>query len=170
MAERIGFQAATVNTAGGHELLPDWRNNTRVTLDDNDCASWLWQHAKEFIPQTIDDSTAVGVNERLRFYRYDPGQQFDWHTDGFFRRENGDQSRLTFMIYLNGGFTGGETSFSDDAMRPRFKDFSITPKTGLALFFAHRLLHKGEQVTEGRKYVLRTDVMYSRRLKATQRE
>ena len=32
-------------------------------------------------PETIEGWRAVGVNERLRFYRYDPGQQFDWHTD-----------------------------------------------------------------------------------------
>ena len=167
LAEAIGFEAATVNTAAGHQMLPDWRNNTRVVLDDTERASWLWQRARDFIPQVIDDSIAVGVNERLRFYRYDPGQKFDWHTDGFFRRDSGDRSRLTFMVYLNGGFTGGETSFSDNAPTPRFADFSVTPDTGLALFFKHMLLHKGQPVTEGRKYVLRTDVMYSQRADAT---
>ena len=112
-------------------------------------------------------STAVGVNERIRFYRYDPGQQFDWHTDGFFRRDELEQSRLTFMVYLNDGFAGGETSFSGDGCTPRFADFSVTPSTGLALFFTHMLPHKGQPVTEGRKYVLRTDVMYSTRLDTT---
>lgn len=161
VAEGIGFEAATVNARGGPQMIPDWRNNTRVILDDSARAAWLWELAREFVPDTIAGCQAVGVNERLRFYRYDPGQKFDWHTDGYFRRDNGEQSRLTFMVYLNGGMTGGETSFSDDSVRPRFSDFSIMPETGQALFFAHMLLHKGQPVTEGRKYVLRTDLMYS---------
>ncbi len=34
------------------------------------------------------------------------------------------------------------------------------PETGLAFFFEHRQRHKGEQIMRGRKYVLRSDVMY----------
>ena len=161
-SESVGFEPATVNTVGGHQMLPDWRNNTRVMVDDHDRAAWLWHRARPFVPNTIDGWHAIGVNERLRFYRYDPGQQFDWHTDGYYRRENNDRSFLTFMVYLNGGFAGGETTFTDDRTTPRFRDFAVTPDAGLALFFTHMLLHKGEPVTDGRKYVLRTDVMYSR--------
>ena len=36
----------------------------------------------------------------------------------------------------------------------------VVPETGLALFFVHQIRHKGQPVTKGRKYVLRTDVMY----------
>ena len=164
LAEEIGFEAATVHTAGGHYMRPDWRNNSRVSIDDHERAEWLWQRAKDFVPPIIEDSKAAGVNERLRFYRYGPGQQFDWHTDGYYRHDNGDRSRLTFMVYLNGGFNGGATSFSDDSVTPRFEDFSVTPETGLALFFTHMLLHKGQPVVDGHKYVLRTDVVYSREL------
>ena len=31
----------------------------------------------------------------------------------------------------------------------------------MALFFEHAIHHKGEAVIQGRKYVLRTDVMYA---------
>ena len=160
-SESIGFEAATVNAVGGHQLLPDWRNNDRVIVDDVDRAVWLWERARPFVPGTVDGWHAIGVNERLRFYRYDVGQQFDWHTDGFYRRENGERSFLTFMVYLNDDMAGGQTSFSDDGTAPRFERFSVTPENGLALFFTHALRHKGEPVTEGRKYVLRTDVMYA---------
>jgi hypothetical protein len=160
-SESIGYEPATVDAAGGHQMLPDWRNNTRVTVDDRDRAEWLWDRARRFVPHTIDGWHSIGVNERMRFYRYHPGQQFDWHTDGYFRRDNGERSFLTFMVYLNGGAVGGETSFSDHGRTPRFRDFAITPVAGLALFFTHRLLHKGEPVTDGCKYVLRTDVMYA---------
>ena len=88
---------------------------------------------------------------RVDFYRYDVGQQFDWHYDGCYERPNGERSWLTFMIYLNGDFDGGQTAFENAA---------VEPDTGMALFFVHQVLHKGQPVTNGRKYVLRSDVMY----------
>ncbi len=48
--------------------------------------------------------TPAGLNERLRLYRYDVGQKFDWHRDGCFERDNGERSQFTFMIYLNDDF------------------------------------------------------------------
>jgi hypothetical protein len=38
----------------------------------------------------------------------------------------------------------------------------VTPKTGMALLFHHPISHRGDPVIAGRKYVLRTDVMYAR--------
>jgi hypothetical protein len=57
-------------------------------------------------------------------------------------------------VYLNEGFEGGETIVDQTRIEPR---------QGLALFFGHRILHKGMPVIAGRKYVLRTDVMFRRR-------
>jgi len=37
---------------------------------------------------------------------------------------------------------------------------TITPKEGMALIFLHKLYHEGSEVLEGRKYVLRSDIMY----------
>jgi hypothetical protein len=108
------------------------------------------------------DFTAVGVNERLRFYRYDVGEQFEWHYDGCFERENGERSFLTYMIYLNEGFEGGETHFGGLPAAPALVSGRVIPRTGRALVFSHPILHKGEPVVRGRKYVLRTDVMYRR--------
>ena len=64
------------------------------------------------------------------------------------------------MIYLNDGFEGGETSFDDSYSDELFDPFQVTPRAGMALCFAHHVYHKGEPVLKGRKYVLRTDVMY----------
>ena len=36
----------------------------------------------------------------------------------------------------------------------------VTPERGKALVFYHRQLHEGMPVVRGRKYVLRTEVMY----------
>jgi hypothetical protein len=38
----------------------------------------------------------------------------------------------------------------------------ITPAKGMGLLFHHPILHRGDPVTTGHKYVLRTDVMYRR--------
>jgi prolyl 4-hydroxylase len=151
LSENMGYGDAPITTAFGFVMRPDIRNNTRVILDDEDRAKSLWERAKEYLPK-FDSSHPVGVNERFRFYRYDPGEKFAWHRDGHFQRENGEKSYLTFMIYLNDDFEGGETSF-------RFG--KIPPKKGMGLFFHHPLLHQGDEVTKGRKYVLRTDVMYA---------
>lgn len=150
-AESLGFDAAPINTSFGPRVVQDVRNNTRVMIDDPALAAELWERARDYVPLKLGNWQAVGVNERFRYYRYEAGQQFDWHHDGAFEREDGERSRLTFMIYLNQDFAGGETSFPQ---------LDILPRTGLALFFAHPLLHKGQPVSEGRKYVLRTDVMY----------
>ena len=66
---------------------------------------------------------------------------------------NGEQSMLTFMLYLNGGFEGGATSFQGG--------LSIKPEAGMILVFRHALYHEGAAVVSGRKYVLRSDVMFS---------
>ena len=56
------------------------------------------------------------------------------------------------MIYLNDDFEGGAT---------RFMQAAVKPVKGTALVFAHPLSHQGDPVTAGRKYVVRTDVMYA---------
>ena len=152
LSEAIGYDAAPITTSFGPRIRPDVRNNTRVMVDRQDWAAALWERAAVYVPDPLGERRAVGVNERFRFYRYEPGQQFDWHYDGCFERPSGERSLLTFMIYLNDDFEGGRTEFSDA---------KVVPQTGLALFFRHAIIHRGAPVASGRKYVLRTDVMYS---------
>jgi len=121
-----------------------------------------------------------GLNEVWRLCRYQPGGHFAPHFDGFFVRNFNERSMKTFMLYLNGadedetGFEGGTTNFVDDN-QSLFKDDSgifraqeeniyskIKPVAGLAIVFNHRILHEGEQVRSGRKYIMRSDIMYRR--------
>ncbi len=62
---------------------------------------------------------------------------------------------MTFIVYLNEGFEGGETSFEHNGGQ-----LNVIPKTGMALVFVHHRCHTGAEVVSGRKYVLRSDVMY----------
>ena len=42
------------------------------------------------------------------------------------------------------------------------KEKVVVPGEGDVLVFSHAIVHAGAAVTAGRKYALRTDVMYSR--------
>ena len=68
------------------------------------------------------------------------------------------------MVYLNDDVTGGETRFFRSMAHALAGDpyLTVAPRTGAALVFEHRLWHEGAVVERGRKYVLRTDVMYGR--------
>jgi hypothetical protein len=152
LAEGEGFGDAPINTLFGPVVEKEIRNNDRVILDEPTLAQMIWERAKDYVPGVLAGFRVVGINERFRFYRYDPGQTFRWHRDGYFQRDNGERSRLTLMIYLNDEFEGGETCFEEVVVRPQ---------RGMALCFVHHLLHEGAEVKSGRKYVMRTDVMYS---------
>ena len=157
-SEREGYDEATITTPRGVVKDKGIRDNARLIVDDPALAEELWQRARPLLGERDDDWRAVGFNERFRFYRYDPGQKFSPHIDGCFRRSNGDQSQLTFMVYLNDEFSGGETKFYSSE---RDLHLSVLPKRGMALVFVHFQLHEGAPVTRGRKYVLRTDVVYT---------
>ena len=162
-SEDIGYDEAPITTAAGFVMRKDIRNNARVILDDVDLAERLFARAKDFLPPEWFGWELVGFNERFRFYRYDVGQRFAPHTDGHYERENGERSHLTFMIYLNEDFEGGWTSFQRmKAQGSNDSVIDVEPATGLALVFYHRLIHEGVSLSQGRKYVLRTDLMYRR--------
>jgi predicted 2-oxoglutarate/Fe(II)-dependent dioxygenase YbiX len=150
-AESGGFEIAPINSAGGARVVRDTRNNDRVMIDDEGLATKLWERVRDEAPVMLEGRQARGLNERFRFYRYTRGQKFDWHSDGSFERRNGERSFLTFMVYLNEGYSGGDT---------RFQDCLVAGKIGMALVFEHGLIHQGAEITDGVKYVLRSDVMY----------
>ena len=153
-AGKQGVEQASMHVPSEHVRRPEIRDNDRVTLDDPRRAAALWARLQAWCPQTIHSWRAVGLNERLRIYRYEGGQQFNWHRDGTYSQSDDVRSRLTLLIYLSEGFEGGQTSFADGPQ--------VVPRVGMALAFKHAMMHKGEPVTQGVKYVLRTDVMYER--------
>lgn len=157
-SENKGYEAATVETETGARVVDHIRNNNRVLYKDVALAQALWAELAPHAPKVIGDSESIGLNELFRFYRYQPGQQFRKHRDQSFIRNSREASYYTFMIYLNDDFRGGQT---------RFNDLVVAPKKGSALVFYHYLEHEGSEVTEGIKYVLRTDIMF--RLKSLEK-
>ncbi len=156
-SESEGYEDAPISTYNGPRLAKEVRDNMRVMCDDPEFAAKLFERAKPFVPATMKVYKAVGLNERFRYYRYEDGQTFKKHYDGAYFRSDEEYSQLTFMIYLNEDFEGGETKFYDDWGN---LTVAVKPQKGMALVFEHEQLHEGAPVTAGRKYVIRTDVMY----------
>jgi hypothetical protein len=119
-------------------------------------------------------------------YRYDindiankNGMQFiqpEAKTSGSMPIENGattcahttrpQLSRLTFLIYLNDDFDGGNTTFFIPASEAEgvLNAFPVKPSRGCVLVFPHGTcsapLHEGSPVLNRCKYVVRTEVEY----------
>ncbi len=153
-AEKIGFSEADVQVSGQERLLmKNVRNNERVNIESVSMANEWWYKLKEMELPKFEDKTPVGLSPHFRFYKYVPGQRFNMHKDGR-QLVNGNTTYYTLLAYLNEGCGGGSTKF-------RQGDIEVPPKTGNALLFQHQLWHQGTRVESGKKYVLRTDVMFS---------
>jgi predicted 2-oxoglutarate/Fe(II)-dependent dioxygenase YbiX len=127
-------------------------------VDDKLFVSKLWSRICDQIPDTYKSCKACGLNERLRFLRYDSGDYFKPHSDGRYSRPDGSEySLITTQIYLNEGFRGGETTFLSKSKDHRL---GVVPKTGMILVFDQSLLHEGSKLIKGRKYTIRTEVMF----------
>lgn len=151
--EAAGPEAAPITTAGGFEMRPEIRNNSRVIFDDVPLAAELFARVRPHVPARLSGMTAIGANERFRCYKYAPGQRFAPHYDGAFVRSERERSLLTLIVYLNDDYAGGATAFHDF-------DEQVRPRRGMALLFQHLLLHEGCVVTSGIKYAMRSDVMF----------
>lgn len=152
LAEAHGFEAASVRTRSGPELMANVRNNQRLIFSAPRWQEKLWSRLSAAgLPLLDGNSEAVGLPADLRFYKYSPGERFKMHKDGPWK-EGGLTSKMSFLVYLNAGFEGGRTDF---------RDFVVQPSIGMALLFIHDTWHEGERVESGTKYVLRSDVLYA---------
>jgi hypothetical protein len=118
-------------------------------------------------------------NERMRFLKYVGGEYFRPHCDGSYETPNRkERSYFTLHLYLNNAtvvspeemstenlndakdlLVGGATTFHAYNMIDKL---DVLPKAGRILLFQHRdLLHSGDDVLQGTKYTMRTDLMYS---------
>lgn len=133
---------------------PIYRDQDRVIVDDADLASDLFRRLQPNLPATMGDLRLVGLNDRLRMYRYRPGQRFAPHMDHWYRPDDAHITLHTVLVYFNDDFTGGETRFTEQL------ESTIVPKAGRVAIFQHKLRHEGCEVTTGTKYAMRSDVIY----------
>ncbi|NRB84838.1 MAG: 2OG-Fe(II) oxygenase [Winogradskyella sp.] len=150
-----------------------YRNNDRFVTDNDDLANQLFEKVKPYLPETIKINSTIqsenGVwhlkelNNRLRYCKYSTNQYFHRHLDGVHYRDETTQSKLTFMIYLNSAteFKGGRTLFFKTKETDEIWA-SYVPKQGDLIVFDHNVWHEGEILTQGEKFVLRSDILYSK--------
>ena len=183
ITEKRGYTNALIQGPDGNEILrQDIRNSGRCIIDDENLANaWFDRVVQALEGSAIQDKLfdahwienhedrgrhrslrAVGLNERLRFLRYHPGQYFEKHKDNSYKRgadfgpKAGEESHLTFILYLNDKMKGGQTRIENDG---RLLD--IVPETGSVLIFDHDILHEAIAISSGTKYCCRTDVMFA---------
>jgi len=171
--DQLKYEKALLNYGRGKQVYrPDVRDHDRTMVDAPDFAAYLFERVKPYLPKTFHlraldtDKPIAGLNERLRFLRYGKGNYFAPHYDGSYTRDNGSESSyVTVLLYLNDTFTGGQTNFLGHREEP----FTVKPTQGGALIFEHQIYHEGAMLTDGQKYLLRTDVMYHNNYAQNQR-
>ncbi|MFT5112542.1 MAG: hypothetical protein ACI8P9_001869 [Parasphingorhabdus sp.] len=163
-------------------------NDSFTWVVDDETNDIIWQKCQ---PYTYDNhaynkgKTAVGLNARFRFYRYQSGDYFAPHTDGSWPGSRvvdghlidnayGDRwSQLTILLYLSEDFVGGATQFYVDHnnLGQPAEDAGTTPTisvrtpVGGALCFPHgthpqHCVHSSENIISGTKYIIRSDVLF----------
>jgi prolyl 4-hydroxylase len=100
-------------------------------------------------------ATDVRAGEPIQVLSYAPGQQYREHSDALANVVPAQQRVLTFLVYLDDGYEGGETVFPALGI-------SVRGRTGDGLLFRNaaddgtpdpRALHAGLPVTRGVKHV-----------------
>lgn len=143
----------------------------------------LYERFRHLVPPTLGGTPLHDtLNEKIAIFKYDVGDQFKRHTDGFFPgqgcNEQGDgvdswegvQSGMSILLYLNGesdGIVGGHTRlWSADGSR----HVDVAPRKGRALFFRHgyghdSVMHAGGVVEAGSepKMIARINLLYGER-------
>lgn len=114
---------------------------------------------KNLLPEAIRNVCVV--NDHFRFSKYNEGGHFKMHRDGVNSDGAGNVSYLTLNIFLNKEFDGGETDFFDERGGLVVR---AVPKPGRGALFETNVLHRGNSVSGGYKYLLRTDIMVPREM------
>ena len=164
LAESTGFQ----ETFQRETRECAFRKNGRLQIHSEKLAQILFDRIQMHLPTFNDKIKPIGLSDNFRLYKYTPGQAFGPHIDESVRTNAGYATLYTLLMYLNDdGLTGGETTFyTSDSYPGRNMNIALKykPKLGNGLVHMHGdqcLLHEGNEVKGGIKYLLRTDIAYS---------
>ncbi|KAF8885409.1 hypothetical protein CPB84DRAFT_1685463 [Gymnopilus junonius] len=188
-AEKMGM-APDEPVAGSATQLASVLAHNLVWVADEEFVNGLYERIEGLLPPEVNGGKVKGINRRFRVYRYRPGALYRPHIDGawpassihttsptpssssspthsyIYDSDPTTYSRLTLLIYLNDGFTGGHTTFFLPSSTPGILEARpVQPRTGTVCVFPHgaargSLLHEGSGVLEGAKYVIRTEILY----------
>jgi prolyl 4-hydroxylase len=158
IGEEKGFVPASFFTdKDGVEHYSDIRKSGRCIIDSKEFAQALWKRVKWFIPENLFPGwEVVGLNERLRFLKYNKGDEFKPHSDGSYTSPEGNVSKLTLLLYLNTDYDNGYTNFLNE----QGEWVPIVPEVGMVAIQDQVLIHCVPPIKNGIKYAIRTEVMY----------
>jgi hypothetical protein len=126
------------------------RNNRECPLTLPDVANKIASRLNsEIRTDGLADFHVSEISSSLLCCLYQPGDNVVRHFDGARQVKDGVWSAFTLVLYLNDGFTGGTTGF------PKLGTELVAPP-GHGILFKHRLLHEGNTVVTGEKYVIVT--------------
>ena len=185
-------------SGGGHGRTgrEDPRTNSFCVLFDEKIANSIWEKVKNHLEPDLAflgenvyfNSITKGaewkpsfVYEKLRIYKYNPGDAFPEHIDYKVKRNREDsvqQSFMSLLVYLNDDFENGETGywpnhsgihcrFLRDVEKQHFKkdhQILIKPKLGMCVVQDQNILHEGLPPAKGIKYLLRTDIIHEKKV------
>lgn len=124
-------------------------------LDAPVLALRLFYRLVEHLPATLDGAELAGLKPLLRRVEYRCGEGAQARRDPICETVDGLRSAITVLVFLNDQFEGGAVEFPELGR-------IIEAKVGRAVVFPHSLLHADRPVERGRKFVLETEVFYSR--------
>lgn len=152
----VKFKEASLNG----KITPSYRNNYDLKITDENLHQKLWSCIYKYLPVIYQNKNLIGYDKyKVYALKYEPGQFFKKHTDGYSFDKKGNKSLLTVQIYLNDDFKGGETTFFENSELSS-KTFVYKPQKGGICIFDHKILHEGNVLIEGIKYCLRFNVIY----------
>ncbi len=202
-AETAGFKPSPKSGGGHGQITSTGPRTSQFYVNDNlDLANILWSRVNNAVPQNLynitqvpymnsqtrgDEYSPIGVNEHMRFYKYDPGQCILKHDDYRMSRFRYDSENdkyyqqmtfLTLLVYLNEDFEYGRTMFwskyADGVTKGHCRflrnidtedaDLIIKPVMGMGLISDHVIQHQGEAPRKGTKYILRTDIVHEKEI------
>lgn len=127
---------------------------------------------------------AVAVSPLMRFIKYQAGGLLVPHYDAPFDYYDGKRTLMSMVVYLTASTSknGGATRFIKDPQtvppvvpleqrdysdwqrlsRPDEIIASLYPQPGSAILMDHRVLHDGQELTDGTKIIMRTDIVFER--------
>lgn len=157
----------------------NYRKMNHTMFEDKQLVNKIWTRIEKYLPSkllikedniniygksfcSLGEWKLIDLNSMWRCGKYNQNGLFAAHRDGFYSPTLDNRSFYTFMIYLNEDFEGGTTKFLLDDLCGVTKEVEINIKRGMAIIFPHNYLHEGTIITDGQKYILRSDVMYQK--------
>ncbi|KAJ7105686.1 hypothetical protein C8R44DRAFT_681466, partial [Mycena epipterygia] len=179
------WDIAQINGGGTYQYTnTSYRNSQRIIYDSLQLSEAIFKKVRPHLndieeieeisyingQKAMQKWRMVRLNERLRFLRYPEGGFFRKHIDGCYENEeNGQRTFYTLQFYLPSDSSGSHESFKPAkggatrflGRKGAYADVQANP--GRVLVFQHAtLMHTGEEVTNGVKCAMRSDIMYEK--------